>query len=214
VGRAISMLGSIYGAYTIVKSDLPVDCEIVLALAKHVYKELSTSLYPELIKPVVHCVNNAFKLLQFRLATQPSVRKASIEKFLLYSAPDLSSESILVWMIRWHRSDIFSNSRDDIDYLLGVSGSLSPRLAAAIDAEKGRDDFPTASLSGDGAARNCNFPGCMISSEHLSRAGGCHSTKSMKLCSACSSVAYCGPEHQRANWKRHKKECAKEKHGS
>mmetsp|Transcript_19739 Transcript_19739/g.44008 ORF Transcript_19739/g.44008 Transcript_19739/m.44008 type:complete len:118 (-) Transcript_19739:70-423(-) len=117
-------------------------------------------------------------------------------------------------MSRWHRSEIFSNMREAMEPFWGSCGSQSPRIAAAIDAEMRRDDFPTASISGEGAARNCHFPGCMISSEHLSRAGGCHSTKSMKMCSACKSVAYCGPEHQRADWKRHKRECAKEKHSA
>ncbi|KAL7410011.1 hypothetical protein BDY24DRAFT_189552 [Mrakia frigida] len=31
--------------------------------------------------------------------------------------------------------------------------------------------------------------------------------RKLKFCSICKSVAYCSPEHQRADWKRHKKVC-------
>ncbi|KAJ1401944.1 hypothetical protein B484DRAFT_457873 [Ochromonadaceae sp. CCMP2298] len=89
VGRTFAILGSICCAYTRVKADLPpdllVDCEIVLALAEHVHKALSRSLFPELIKTVVPCVVNAFAFL-LSAPVEPSVRVATMEKFLLYSA--------------------------------------------------------------------------------------------------------------------------------
>jgi len=70
-------------------------------------------------------------------------------------------------MIRWHRSDIFSHMREQLEKFFAMCGIQSPRIHAAIDGELGRFwSFPTASVSGD--SRNCNFPGCIVSSELLS----------------------------------------------
>lgn len=36
----------------------------------------------------------------------------------------------------------------------------------------------------------------------------CGKTESTKRCARCKSAAYCGEEHQKADWKTHKKSCA------
>ena len=39
--------------------------------------------------------------------------------------------------------------------------------------------------------------------------GRCHvcAKDSGGQCSSCFQIFYCGPEHQKADWKRHKKQC-------
>ena len=49
----------------------------------------------------------------------------------------------------------------------------------------------------------CALPGCGA------RLRADDSGKTLMLCAGCRIVAYCGAEHQRADWKtRHKAECA------
>jgi hypothetical protein len=48
----------------------------------------------------------------------------------------------------------------------------------------------------------CSLPGCGL------RKRADDSGKALKICSRCRAAVYCGPAHQRADWARHKAECA------
>jgi hypothetical protein len=48
----------------------------------------------------------------------------------------------------------------------------------------------------------CALPGC------CARKRDDNSTKKLLRCGSCRAACYCAPAHQRADWGRHKEECA------
>ena len=72
---------------------------------------------------------------------------------------------------------------------------------AALAAEQNNDAVraaaaeraATASLVAPASTRMCSLPGCTAPAPYT--------------CGRCLSAYYCGPEHQRADWNRHKREC-------
>lgn len=52
-----------------------------------------------------------------------------------------------------------------------------------------------------------NLPG-PTTSYKVAHCNVCRKTEGVKWCSRCSAVAYCGKDHQKADWKTHKKDCA------
>ena len=77
-----------------------------------------------------------------------------------------------------------------------VPRSLKVMLREIVDAV---DAAPVTETSAPAA---CGLPGCGAAR----RADG--SGKPLLRCSRCRTVCYCGAEHQRADWPRHKEECA------
>lgn len=48
---------------------------------------------------------------------------------------------------------------------------------------------------------------CRLSTFDVSAGGERRFSVSLKRCARCQSISYCGAEHQRAHWKKHKKLC-------
>jgi hypothetical protein len=194
------------GAITLVQSDTIVSCDTVLELAQHLHKVLSRSQYPELLKPVVMCVISAVDFLRAR-PVEDSLKVATVERFLLYASSASMSDCIMVWVVKWSRSAIFSKHQQLFGEFFGICANLSPRFQAAAESELSRSyNFPTATptvtVSDD--YRHCNYPSCGVCSDTTLQG-----PRSLKKCSHCESVSYCGREHQKADWKAHKKDCVK-----
>ncbi|KAJ1434350.1 hypothetical protein B484DRAFT_446685 [Ochromonadaceae sp. CCMP2298] len=200
-----AVLRAMCDIYPRMKSDLPLpggpmDCDVVLALAEHLHKALSRSQYPELVKPVVLCVIGAVDFLRAR-PEHPAVILATVDRFLLNVN---ASDCIMVWMVRWSKSPTFSDCAQFLGQFLGECAQFSPRFRAAVEGELRSDNSRTASAHRGDNYRHCNYPSCMVSSDTTMSGAS-----SLKRCVQCEVVSYCGREHQKADWKAHKKNCVK-----
>jgi hypothetical protein len=72
-----------------------------------------------------------------------------------------------------------------------VVPSLEEMMAAGVE-----DEGPEKEVKGDGVS------GCRNCGKGRSKKGG-----DLKACAKCLKIKYCGRACQRADWKRHKKEC-------
>ncbi|KAJ1432648.1 hypothetical protein B484DRAFT_447703 [Ochromonadaceae sp. CCMP2298] len=210
LARVFYVLRAIYLAYPSVQSELPglCNCDMVLALAEHVHQVLSRSRHPALVQPALICVIAA---VGFMRCTHAELLRYTLEKFLLYpdsNGLDVSRTDVpvMVWMVRWRKSGIFSDDTGVWRFMwlqFFRDCSVSSRIEAVIACNMGRQyDLPTE-ISPN--VRHCHFPLCMISSD-TTQSG----PSSLKMCKGCGCVSYCGREHQKADWKRHRKDCKKE----
>jgi hypothetical protein len=87
----------------------------------------------------------------------------------------------------------------------GRRARLLPRLQSAVQRHDAKLCAHADCKRCEGArARGemCALPGCGARKRDGS------ARKNLLLCGACHAGAYCGPAHQRADWKRHKPLCA------
>jgi hypothetical protein len=72
------------------------------------------------------------------------------------------------------------------------------RLAAEPKRIDDRPEVQAYRASRPGSQNSKIIPTCNI----------CHKSEGAKLCQKCKTIAYCGKEHQKEDWKAHKKVCA------
>ncbi|RFU24591.1 hypothetical protein B7463_g11746, partial [Scytalidium lignicola] len=61
-----------------------------------------------------------------------------------------------------------------------------------------------AIIAGEGQSQGASAPGTTV---EIMSCNVCGKTEGIKRCAQCKAVAYCGREHQKADWKAHKKIC-------
>jgi len=93
----------------------------------------------------------------------------------------------------------FTGVVTDVDYAIYVNpldptyGTRGRYVGRAVAAERNATARSTSSLVAPASSHLCSLPGCTNPAPYM--------------CGKCSSAFYCSPEHQKADWKRHKPEC-------